>query len=203
MLADSDYPFIHACRRDTFKPLISDLNISQVVVVGHSMGGMAAVEFAHRYPEITNAIIMISSGIILPKAAQHDQNNFLQKLNGPEFEKALTELVTQLMPYNEHYQEIKDSFSAVSQTQWFSQFKSTLKWDETVKSCLKSCTMPMLYIQDSGGCYSDLKSLKAICPQLVVGRVVGSGHFPTIEVPDQVNAMIQRFVELTVAIDEI
>jgi len=36
--------------------------------------------------------------------------------------------------------------------------------------------------------------LAALCPQLVTGRTVGSGHFPTLEVPEQVNGMVDRFI---------
>ena len=63
---------------------------------------------------------------------------------------------------------------------------------------LKTCKLPILYIEDDGGRYSDLAVFSEVCPQLVVGKVVGSGHFPTMEVPDQVNAMIQRFIAVYV-----
>lgn len=36
--------------------------------------------------------------------------------------------------------------------------------------------------------------LKAHCPTITVGQTVGSGHFNQLEVPDQVNAMIERFL---------
>jgi pimeloyl-ACP methyl ester carboxylesterase len=60
------------------------------------------------------------------------------------------------------------------------------------------CKLPILYIEDNGGRYSHLALFSEVCPQLVVGKVVGSGHFPTLEVPDQVNAMIQRFIAVYV-----
>jgi hypothetical protein len=34
------------------------------------------------------------------------------------------------------------------------------------------------------------------CPALVHGQVVGSGHFVQLEVPEQVNAMIRRFLRI-------
>src|SRR5215467_13760334 len=54
---------------------------------------------------------------------------------------------------------------------------------------------PILYIEDSGGCYSDLPLFSSLCPQLVIGKTVGSGHFATLEVPEQVNSMIEDFIE--------
>jgi hypothetical protein len=58
-----------------------------------------------------------------------------------------------------------------------------------------ACKLPILYIEDSGGCYSDLPLFSSLCPQLVIGKTVGSGHFPTLEVPEQVNSMIEHFIK--------
>jgi hypothetical protein len=35
------------------------------------------------------------------------------------------------------------------------------------------------------------------CPAITIGQAVGSGHFIQLEVPDQVNAMIERFLTIT------
>jgi hypothetical protein len=36
--------------------------------------------------------------------------------------------------------------------------------------------------------------LPSLCPNLVIGKTVGSEHFIQLEVPEQVNAMIERFL---------
>jgi len=43
---------------------------------------------------------------------------------------------------------------------------------------------------------ADEARLGGIFRDVTFGRVVGSGHFPHLEVPGQVNAMIERFVEV-------
>ena len=40
----------------------------------------------------------------------------------------------------------------------------------------------------------DLERFRAACPQLVVAKTFGAGHFSPLEVPDQINAMIARFI---------
>lgn len=40
----------------------------------------------------------------------------------------------------------------------------------------------------------DLDRLKKLCPQLVTAKTLLAGHFNTIEVADQVNAMIESFL---------
>ena len=47
--------------------LLGHLDIKRAIIVGHSLGGMVAVEFAARFAKLTTAIIMISSGIVFLK----------------------------------------------------------------------------------------------------------------------------------------
>jgi predicted ATPase len=55
-----------------------------------------------------------------------------------------------------------------------------------------ACRMPMLHITSLP--WADVAPLRALCPQLVTGQTVGAGHFHQLEVPEQVNAMIDRFL---------
>ena len=39
--------------------------------------------------------------------------------------------------------------------------------------------------------------LRRACPAITIAQAVGAGHFIQLEVPDQVNAMIERFLAVT------
>jgi len=41
---------------------------------------------------------------------------------------------------------------------------------------------------------ADLERLKQLRPDAIIAAVAGSGHFLTLVVPDQVNAMLDRFL---------
>ena len=58
---------------------------------------------------------------------------------------------------------------------------------------LARATVPVLSIGSAvpSNASADLRRL---CPAITVGQTVGSGHFNQLEVPDQVNAMIERFL---------
>ena len=61
---------------------------------------------------------------------------------------------------------------------------------------------PMLYIAaDESPPRADIARLRTLVPRLYFGHVVGSGHFCQLEVPDQANAMIDRFLHLPDMID--
>ena len=56
---------------------------------------------------------------------------------------------------------------------------------------------PVLYIAaDEYPPRADITRLRELVPEPHYGHVVGSGHFCQLEVPEQVNAMIDRFLLL-------
>ena len=163
------------------------------------MGGMVAVEFAAKYPSLSTGAVLISSGVLFPRAALADEANVLEGLRSPAYKDALCGLINQIcLPSDRCKTYAKESFLAVPQQQWIAHFETMFAWNDKAVDRLKACKLPILYIEDNGGRYSDLALFSEVCPQLVVGKVVGSGHFPTLEVPDQVNAMIQRFIAVYV-----
>ena len=71
-------------------------------------------------------------------------------------------------------------------------------WSCDLAGAAAACKVPALYIQAAAP-RPELELLGELCPQLVIGRTVGAGHFNMLEVPDQVNAMIERFLAVSLA----
>ena len=65
---------------------------------------------------------------------------------------------------------------------------------------LALCTVPTLLLRCRVGRDTDAVRLRAIKPDLEVGITVGAGHFHHLEVPEQVNAMIERFLAVAVCV---
>ena len=59
------------------------------------------------------------------------------------------------------------------------------------------CALPILLIRASLGASPDALRLRELNPDLHVGITVGAGHFHQLEVPEQVNAMIERFLAVS------
>jgi pimeloyl-ACP methyl ester carboxylesterase len=64
------------------------------------------------------------------------------------------------------------------------------------KSAAQACTVPALFINAATWRPEELARLRELCPHVTLGQTVGAGHFNMLEVPDQVNAMIERFLAL-------
>jgi hypothetical protein len=69
-----------------------------------------------------------------------------------------------------------------------------LVWDG--EAAAAACRVPALLIS-SGSPLSDLSRFRELTPQLVTGQTVGAGHFIALFVPEQVNAMIERFLVIS------
>ena len=67
------------------------------------------------------------------------------------------------------------------------------KVDYDPTDTLRAVRCPYLYI-DCGQPDLDLELLRELCPQVVVGKTVGAGHKALQDVPDQINAMLNRFI---------
>lgn len=71
----------------------------------------------------------------------------------------------------------------------------TLNYDAVPAA--KACKVPMAYISADVPLVNmarDLDHLQKLGPQLTIAKTLLAGHFSTIEVADQVNAMIERFL---------
>lgn len=60
-------------------------------------------------------------------------------------------------------------------------------------AALAAATVPVLSI-GSAAPGNKSADLRALCPAITIGQTVGAGHFLQLEVPDQVNAMMERFL---------
>ena len=61
-------------------------------------------------------------------------------------------------------------------------------------AALLMCSAPMLVLLSQPGGSNDPSRLRALRSDAQFGVTVGAGHFHQLEVPDQVNAMIERFL---------
>lgn len=96
---------------------------------------------------------------------------------------------------------MRDAYKVVPAYVWEKSFASLLKWDRDNKTRLLDCKAPILYIQacspsNDRSQLANLYKFFEYYPELMTGKVVGSGHYPSLEVADHVNAMILQFLQL-------
>jgi pimeloyl-ACP methyl ester carboxylesterase len=180
--------------------LCGQLRVERPVVVGHSMGGLVALHLAARHAAVPAAIVMLdmpTPGIVGPLPAADPRWLTAAALRGAAYRVAVEELVEGMfLPTDdrERRARIAERMAAVPQHVLASAFEQC--WTCDLAAAAAACQAPLLYIEAVRP-RPELARFGQLCPQLTVGRTVGAGHFHHLEVPDQVNAMIARFLAIS------
>lgn len=172
------------------------------VLCGHStLGGVALSIAAHR-PDLVRGVVMLDGVIFFPETARQGAvDGLLPALHGERWQAALGGYLRRLVdpaPPEVAERVMADAARARQETA-ISIFESLYGADFAAREqryaeALASITCPLMYVR--GKAPADLQKLQALKPDAMVGQVVGSGHFVMLSAADQVNAMLDRFLEV-------
>jgi pimeloyl-ACP methyl ester carboxylesterase len=182
---------------DDVAALCREAGIERPVITGHSLGGMIAVELAARYPSIPTAIVAVDPGpLAITPESRATFEAFIAALEGPDSASARREYVDQMfLPHEdpERRRRITDTMCSAPLDMAVAVLRGVVEWNGL--GALRLMTVPLLVLLSETGGGNDPARLLTLKPGIQFGVTVGAGHFHHLEVPDQVNAMIDRFVE--------
>jgi pimeloyl-ACP methyl ester carboxylesterase len=170
--------------------------IRKPVVIGHSLGGMIAVELAARHPGLPSAVIADDPGPIdpLPGSARIFEG-FAALMAGPTGEAVRRAWVEDgIGPTADDAvrRSVVETMCAVPLHIAAAVIRGVCEWNGV--AALALCNVPTLVLHSMPGGSNAAERLLAIKPDLHFGMTAGAGHFHQLEVPEQVNAMIERFL---------
>jgi pimeloyl-ACP methyl ester carboxylesterase len=176
------------------------LGLQRPVVVGHSMGGLTALVLASEHPELVRAAVLIDAPALLPPDALAVRRPILETFEGPDYVDAVVAYANDRFFIDaddpERRARILEGFGSMPQHVLAPAWKSILATDSVPAArTVAERGLPLLYI-GSARPLADLGKLRELCPQAVVAQTAGAGHFCQLEVPEQVNAMIDRFLKV-------
>jgi pimeloyl-ACP methyl ester carboxylesterase len=191
---EGDYPI--AAYASDIAELMKQLDLGKAVIVGHSMGGITALQLAADHPDTVAAIVMVDPAPLKPPAEQQEALEGLVAATRAGQKEPRENVITNLMflPTSDPrlVEQVKTLMLSAPDNIAAAAMQGIIDFDGP--SVAAKCKVPALHI----GAAQPLNPpdvVSELMPHVVNAQTVGGGHFNQLEAPDQVNLMIEAFLE--------
>jgi pimeloyl-ACP methyl ester carboxylesterase len=181
---------------DDLAAITRSLQLGRVVLIGHSMGAIAILDAAGRYPGLVAAAVLVEpSPIVVPPALHAPVAAFVEALKGPAYTEAARQHVKEVLflPSDDpsRRERVAAEISAAPQHVMASAMEHIFLWDGEEAAC--ACTVPVLLIAAANQ-FGDVDRFARLCGTATIEQIEDVGHFVQLLAPDRVNAMIEHFL---------
>jgi pimeloyl-ACP methyl ester carboxylesterase len=170
--------------------------LERAVLCGHSMGGPVALAVAAARPELVGGIVMLDGTVLFPEPVRRQGlEQLVPALGTDRWLDALRAYLGRTLDVHDPSELTSRVLADMGRTrpEFARTFFSSL-FASDFAGALGDANCPLLYVHAKAP--TDLQRLHELRPDAMVGQVIGSGHYLMLSVPDQVNAMIDRFLLL-------
>jgi len=173
------------------------LGVKGALLVGHSMGGAIVLALAAKRPDLARAVAMLDPAILFPEAMKPlaaQLSSAFAAPGGMEAVKHFGESQFFLASSDAALKErVLAAMVRTPQHVVASAMGNLANFDS--EAALRAAKAPLLYV-GAEPVISEISKLPELAPGTIVARTAGSGHFHQLEVPDQINAMLSRFLQV-------
>jgi pimeloyl-ACP methyl ester carboxylesterase len=190
-----EYPI--AAYADDIAYLIKQLGLGKVIAVGHSMGGVVVLQLAAAFPDCVAGIVMVEP--VRSFTQPGEQNRTITAELAAAIEAGnqgpLRQYVTErfFLPTSDRklLKEVLAVMTAMPNKAAANALRAIPEFNGAAVAA--RCKVPVLHIAATPP-LNPPHLVAQILPTVINGMTVGAGHFNQLEVPDQVNAMMEAFL---------
>lgn len=171
--------------------------LKNICLIGLNFGAILCIEIALKKHFFTKAIILLDPPICMSDDLIDGLKDHIASL------KTKFSIIEAKIKMKIHFKKVGDaiidiaaeSFLNANSETLIDLYTSLIDWDRSFKCDLSSIHCPILCLLSNQELarYEDM--IKLNC-DMQIGQVVGSKYWLTLEVPDQTNSMICRFLQL-------
>jgi len=177
--------------------MCDQLGVRGAVLVGHSMGGAIVLAIGAARPDLAAAVAMCDPAILFPPEVKTLATQLAGAFAAPSGMDTLRQFgegqffIASSDPALK--QRVLAEMAGTSQHVVASAFAGIATFDD--ESALRNIVAPLLYV-GAEPTITDVSRLREIRPDAIIAKTAGAGHFHQLEVPDQINAMLERFLKV-------
>jgi hypothetical protein len=173
------------------------LALNNISLIGLNNGADIVLNTVLKHTLPIHSIILIDPPIFMGKHFVCEIEDFIKQLECTDYPQFAIQLVDALLSKEDvvNKQLALNAFNRVDRQVLQNIFRGLIAWDKNSSGRLQDIYCPALCISTDEHHCSYKKIIKE-APQFEIGKVVGSKCWATLEVPDQINAMIERFLKL-------
>ncbi|BAZ09494.1 alpha/beta hydrolase [Calothrix sp. NIES-4071] len=189
---------------EDLKNLLDFLDIEQTVLVGHSIGGAIATDFAMAYPQRVSKLVLVAPGLtgyqFSPEMVQHFEK--IQAV-APDIQKMVQlslELpnykVVMASPQRDHMVSMT-THNTQRSLEWQYLWKNVQVWGELPAipelNKLAVKTLFIIGAEDSKDCFCIADIFKQV-PDIRFAKISGADHMVNLTHPMEVSSIIKEFL---------
>jgi pimeloyl-ACP methyl ester carboxylesterase len=174
--------------------LSRELCLYKPVLVGHGVGGLAALALAARYPYLPSAIVMLDTAVFLPPRAAAELGPIFEAIIAPGGMGAWIQWVKAGLGAAMGPEAKARILALVQRTPHAivaQAIAGMLGLDAA--GAASAVRVPILHVRSFAPL--DEAAFRKACPLLKTEEVQGAGHFLMLDAPDRVNAILEGFLD--------
>ncbi|MCA9577106.1 MAG: alpha/beta hydrolase [Sandaracinaceae bacterium] len=192
--ADAAGPYDVPTLADDAARVVEALSLGPVVVVGHSLGGAVAESMLEQARVDVRAIVSVDAPLALPAMMAGALMSLREALLSPERVDEYRAFMAPMVGFPndpERAERLLDQLSHFRPAAMAEILASVASYAGGPVLAAHP-NVPVLHI-DAGTGVCELDRLRELRPDAWIGAVVGTRHYPHIESPEQVAAMMRHF----------
>lgn len=174
------------------------LSLNHICLIGLNNGANIVIDLALNYSLPIHSLILIDPPLFMSKEFISEIHAFINQLDyqdSSEFSSLLVQ-ASFIQTASKNKAIAKKAFNVVDKKILQHMFANLIEWDKNIYGKLVDIEYPTLCILTNEH-HCKYTTLQEQAPQFEIGKVIGSQCWATLEVPHQLNAMIERFLMMT------
>ncbi len=184
--------------RDRLQTVIAHLDIGHAHLIGHSLGGLLALELLAADNSLHPSAALVDPAPIVKTpalvASLTRTSKMLESMGREEAQAILAHKVffKKTDPEDLHL-TVKETARRADDEAALKTWAGIISHDS--EATLRRLQKPLLFVNSERPQNREV-DIRALAPRILWGRTIGTGHFNHMVIPRQVNAMIMDFLDL-------